>query len=50
MTENFKVTPRCGGHSGPGFSTVEGGIVIDLQQMKGIVETMMFNKMLSTNI
>eukprot|EP00029_Vermamoeba_vermiformis_P013269 TRINITY_DN8186_c0_g1_i1.p1 TRINITY_DN8186_c0_g1~~TRINITY_DN8186_c0_g1_i1.p1 ORF type:complete len:468 (-),score=100.08 TRINITY_DN8186_c0_g1_i1:72-1475(-) len=34
--ENLKVTPRCGGHSGPGFSTVEGGIVIDLQLMKGI--------------
>jgi FAD/FMN-containing dehydrogenase len=27
---------RCGGHSAPGFGTVDGGIVLDLSPMKGI--------------
>jgi hypothetical protein len=27
---------RCGGHSLPGFSTTDGGIVLDLSEMKGV--------------
>ncbi len=35
-SEGLDVAVRGGGHSIPGFSTVDGGIVIDLSPMKGI--------------
>jgi FAD/FMN-containing dehydrogenase len=35
-SEGLDVAERGGSHSIPGFSTVEGGIVIDLSPMKGI--------------
>src|SRR5436190_8140195 len=35
-TEGLPLAVRGGGHSIPGFSTVDGGIVLDLSQMKGI--------------
>src|SRR3954449_11907889 len=35
-SEDLQVAVRGGGHSIPGFSTVDGGIVIDLSAMKGI--------------
>src|SRR3954470_21958021 len=35
-SEELLVAVRGGAHSIPGFSTVDGGIVIDLSQMKGI--------------
>jgi FAD/FMN-containing dehydrogenase len=35
-SEGLEVAVRGGSHSIPGFSTVEGGIVIDLSPMKGI--------------
>jgi FAD/FMN-containing dehydrogenase len=35
-SEGLEVAVRGGGHSIPGFSTVDGGIVIDLSPMKGI--------------
>src|SRR5258707_13786019 len=36
-SEGLDVAVRGGSHSIPGFSTVEGGIVIDLSPMKGIM-------------
>ncbi len=33
---NIVVTPRGGGHSWPGFSTIEGGLVIDFILMRSI--------------
>jgi FAD/FMN-containing dehydrogenase len=35
-SEGLEIAVRGGGHSIPGFSTTEGGIVIDLSPMKGI--------------
>ena len=35
-SEELVVAVRGGAHSIPGFSTVDGGIVIDLSQMKGV--------------
>jgi FAD/FMN-containing dehydrogenase len=35
-SEGLEVAVRGGGHSIPGFSTTDGGIVIDLSPMKGI--------------
>ena len=35
-TEGLPLAVRGGGHSIPGFSTVDGGIVLDLSQMRGI--------------
>jgi len=35
-SEELQVAVRAGGHSIPGFSSVDGGIVIDLSPMKGI--------------
>jgi FAD/FMN-containing dehydrogenase len=35
-SEGLEMAVRGGGHSIPGFSTVEGGIVIDLGPMKGV--------------
>jgi FAD/FMN-containing dehydrogenase len=35
-TEGLLLAVRGGGHSIPGFSTVDGGIVLDLSQMTGI--------------
>jgi FAD/FMN-containing dehydrogenase len=35
-SENLDVAVRGGGHSLPGFSTVDGGIVIDLSAMKAV--------------
>ncbi len=32
----LSVAVRGGGHNGPGFGTVEGGLVIDLSRMRGI--------------
>src|SRR3954451_617048 len=36
-SEKLEVAVRGGGHSIPGFSTVEGGIVIDLSLMRGVL-------------
>src|SRR6476646_7227786 len=30
------VSVRCGGHSGPGFGTNDGGVVIDMSQMRTV--------------
>ena len=35
-TEGLPLAVRGGGHSIPGFSSVDGGIVLDLSQMRGI--------------
>jgi FAD/FMN-containing dehydrogenase len=35
-TEGLPLAVRGGGHSIPGFSTVDGGIVLDLSKMRGI--------------
>ncbi len=35
-SQNFPVAVRGGGHSSPGYSVCDDGIVIDLSQMKGI--------------
>jgi FAD/FMN-containing dehydrogenase len=35
-SENLPLAVRGGGHSIPGFSTVDGGLVLDLSAMKGI--------------
>jgi FAD/FMN-containing dehydrogenase len=35
-SEGLEIAVRGGGHSIPGFSTTEGGIVIDLSLMKGV--------------
>ena len=35
-TEGLPLAVRGGGHSIPGFSTVDGGIVLDLSRMRGI--------------
>src|SRR6185503_15453178 len=35
-SEGLEIAVRGGGHSLPGFSTTDGGIVIDLSAMKGI--------------
>jgi len=34
--QGLEVAVRSGAHNGPGFGTVEGGLVIDLSRMKGI--------------
>ncbi len=33
---DLEVAVRCGGHSGLGFGSTHGGVVIDLREMKGI--------------
>src|SRR5919112_482359 len=35
-SENLTVSVRGGGHSLPGFSTVDGGMVIDLSAMRAV--------------
>src|SRR4051794_32404028 len=35
-SQDLSIAVRGGGHSIPGFSTVDGGIVIDLSQMHGV--------------
>lgn len=35
-SQNLVVAVRGGGHSTPGFSTCEGGLVIDLSRMRGV--------------
>ncbi len=32
----LELAVRCGGHSGPGYGTTEGGVVIDLREMKDL--------------
>jgi FAD/FMN-containing dehydrogenase len=34
--QNLDIAVRGGSHNGPGFGTVEGGLVIDLSRMRGI--------------
>jgi FAD/FMN-containing dehydrogenase len=34
--QGLDIAIRSGGHNGPGFGTVEGGLVIDLSRMKGV--------------
>jgi FAD/FMN-containing dehydrogenase len=34
--QKLEVAVRGGGHNGPGFGTVEGGLVIDLSRMRGV--------------
>ena len=34
--QGLDVAVRGGSHNGPGFGTVEGGLVIDLSRMRGI--------------
>ena len=33
---NVSIAIRSGGHNGPGLSTVDNGVVIDLRELKGI--------------
>ena len=33
---SLKLSVRGGGHSGPGFGTNDGGVVIDLSRMRGV--------------
>jgi FAD/FMN-containing dehydrogenase len=35
-SQNLEVAIRGGGHSIPGFSAVDGGLVVDLSQMRGV--------------
>src|SRR5690349_7121700 len=35
-SEGLEIAVRSGGHSIPGFSTVDGGVVIDLSEMRGV--------------